>query len=475
MIFNKLRLSGIVAKLWAAVIGPANSARAVLYLYEPFNYTAGQNLGGSGASMGSPIGQAGTYDAGVGGGAYNWYARGTQSNYQATNDIVISSGNLSYAGLATSAGNSVSYGSADNSAGANATNILRYANSVPLPVSVTSGTLYASFIVRINSRVYDGTSSAAYRHSIASFVTDASNAGNAGAALAGQSGTGTIMPGGFWMRRDPVDVTLNTTNFSPGKSSSDGIGNAAPGPSGGWQNSSGGSTIDSNQFGAVTGQAAVTDSAGAIISPGPQTYFVVLKYSFDVQTPDPGQNNNQADTVSLWMNPGSGTLGTATGEADATQAPTGNLGSYYAAVGAFGTATSDAAAINSFALIGHRQNIGQTVSVDFDELRIGTTWQDVTPTAAAGLLGDFNNDGNVDAGDYATWRKNSGTNNALANDNSLGTPIGPGHYNLWRANFGNPPGAGSAIGMNAAVPEPANLVLLMFAAAGWCLRRRRAA
>ena len=43
---------------------------------------------------------------------------------------------------------------------------------------------------------------------------------------------------------------------------------------------------------------------------------------------------------------------------------------------------------------------------------------------AVGLPGDFNSDGTVDAGDYITWKKNEGTNNALANDNGLGTPVG---------------------------------------------------
>src|SRR6185295_4676314 len=33
-----------------------------------------------------------------------------------------------------------------------------------------------------------------------------------------------------------------------------------------------------------------------------------------------------------------------------------------------------------------------------------------------GLPGDFNSDGKVDAGDYATWRKNEFTNGSLAND-----------------------------------------------------------
>jgi fibronectin-binding autotransporter adhesin len=84
---------------------------------------------------------------------------------------------------------------------------------------------------------------------------------------------------------------------------------------------------------------------------------------------------------------------------------------------------------------------------------------------ATGLPGDFNSDGKVDAGDYVTWRKNNGTNHALANDGGLGTPIGTAHYNLWRAHFGQPPGSGSsAIGSASAVPEPATYVSICLAA-----------
>jgi hypothetical protein len=83
--------------------------------------------------------------------------------------------------------------------------------------------------------------------------------------------------------------------------------------------------------------------------------------------------------------------------------------------------------------------------------------------AAAGLPGDFNSDGKVDAGDYVTWRKNDGTSNALANDNGLGTPIGPAHYDLWRANFGNPPGAGAGAMVAGTVPEPTTLLLFFSA------------
>ena len=49
--------------------------------------------------------------------------------------------------------------------------------------------------------------------------------------------------------------------------------------------------------------------------------------------------------------------------------------------------------------------------------------------AAAGLAGDFNNDGKVDSGDYATWRKNS-ANASLPNDNGLTTQAA--RFGLWQ-------------------------------------------
>jgi hypothetical protein len=80
----------------------------------------------------------------------------------------------------------------------------------------------------------------------------------------------------------------------------------------------------------------------------------------------------------------------------------------------------------------------------------------------AGLPGDYNSDGKVDAGDYAIWRKNDVANAALPNDNSVGTQAA--RFSLWRANFGNPPGAGSGGGLGGgAVPEPGTLSLLICA------------
>lgn len=90
----------------------------------------------------------------------------------------------------------------------------------------------------------------------------------------------------------------------------------------------------------------------------------------------------------------------------------------------------------------------------FDEYFSGSG---IVTVGAAGLLGDFNSDGKVDAGDYATWRKNDGANAQLPNDNSVGNQAA--RFSLWRANFGKPPGAGSSLGDGSAVPEPATLLL----------------
>jgi hypothetical protein len=67
--------------------------------------------------------------------------------------------------------------------------------------------------------------------------------------------------------------------------------------------------------------------------------------------------------------------------------------------------------------------------------------------------GDFNLDGTVDAADYIVWR------------NGLGTTHTQDDFNTWRANFGLSFsfGSGSSAGPNAVVPEPATIILLMFA------------
>ena len=65
---------------------------------------------------------------------------------------------------------------------------------------------------------------------------------------------------------------------------------------------------------------------------------------------------------------------------------------------------------------------------------------DIEFVVVAGLDGDYNDDGTVDAADYVVWRRTDGS---------------PAGYNTWRANFGmSSPGDGSGNG-STAVPEPA--------------------
>jgi hypothetical protein len=90
--------------------------------------------------------------------------------------------------------------------------------------------------------------------------------------------------------------------------------------------------------------------------------------------------------------------------------------------------------------------------------------------APPGIAGDFNNDGKVDAGDYATWRKNA-ANASLPNDNGLTTQAA--RYNLWRSSFGTP-GAGSGSLGAGAVPEPSTVglaVIGLFSVLAGCRRR----
>lgn len=81
------------------------------------------------------------------------------------------------------------------------------------------------------------------------------------------------------------------------------------------------------------------------------------------------------------------------------------------------------------------------------------------PTPIVGLVGDFNNDGVVDAADYITWR-NAAPTDTLPNDDSPGT-VNASDYADWRANFGlSQPGSSAAYAAGV-VPEPASVVMLL--------------
>ncbi|MGD9632948.1 MAG: hypothetical protein AB7G28_10515 [Pirellulales bacterium] len=105
----------------------------------------------------------------------------------------------------------------------------------------------------------------------------------------------------------------------------------------------------------------------------------------------------------------------------------------------------------------------------------------ILPASGGGNpLGDFNNDGQVDARDYTVWRDHLGSTTPLPNDNGLGGPISQSHYTLWKTNYGSTGGGGGAaaspsfVGVDftvevanlaaGAVPEPSAAVLALLSA-----------
>jgi hypothetical protein len=91
--------------------------------------------------------------------------------------------------------------------------------------------------------------------------------------------------------------------------------------------------------------------------------------------------------------------------------------------------------------------------------------------ASGGLLGDFTNDGAVNAADYVLWRKHLGdASEAALNGHGNGANgVDVGDYNVWRAHFGT--ASGNASAPSIPVPEPNSL--LFIGAAALCLPRAR--
>ena len=77
-------------------------------------------------------------------------------------------------------------------------------------------------------------------------------------------------------------------------------------------------------------------------------------------------------------------------------------------------------------------------------------------------MGDYNQDGRVNAADYVVYQNNVGDPNGLPNDNDL-SPVGSGHYDLWKSNYGAVAGAGAGTGAVAAtsIPEPTGWTMLL--------------
>jgi len=105
-----------------------------------------------------------------------------------------------------------------------------------------------------------------------------------------------------------------------------------------------------------------------------------------------------------------------------------------------------------------------------------------TPTAinlsVAGILGDYNKSGTIDASDYVIWRKTmSQSGPALAADGNNNGAIDPGDFTIWRNNYGVTGAGSGATGSASAIPEPPSLLIILLASTCLALhqqcRRRR--
>ena len=90
------------------------------------------------------------------------------------------------------------------------------------------------------------------------------------------------------------------------------------------------------------------------------------------------------------------------------------------------------------------------------------------------LIGDYNEDGIVDAADYTVWRDNVGAATLPNRDTANTGLVGEDDYVSWKAHFGETAGSGSLTTVGA-VPEPSTVMLAGIALLGSMLTiaRRR--
>ncbi len=398
---------------------------AVLLLYEPFDYTESNFLSattvGAPNSTTSPIGYLAPN-------SNNWYGTGIDTGgYQVANDAQVLSADLTVPGLAKPSSTT----KALNLGGTGYTFRLSLNTSTPVspnrngpnstdnadPLAGTDPTLQAT-----------DTSHSGY-YSIALRVVDITGLNSNGGVLLGFN---NVIGG----------QTFNPTMTAAALT----IRPKAGGGTGEFQ-------LGVVKSGSTNFQNATWDAGTYSTN---STIFVVGKYQ-TVGAVYPGGSPVQSDDVaSLWINPSSSTFGGY----DPAGAITNSAGDDVTTSAATNNHT-----LQSFLLRqnGTALNNQIPLSVVYDELRVGTSWADVTP----GLPGDYNGNGAVDAADYALWR-NGGP---LANEIDTRGVTNAADYTEWQSRYGNSNSSG--IGAGANVPEPLTVWLVATAALAIGLRRNR--
>lgn len=110
------------------------------------------------------------------------------------------------------------------------------------------------------------------------------------------------------------------------------------------------------------------------------------------------------------------------------------------------------------------------ITVDFSgDGLLGTTSSFNLMISPAGVPGDYNGNGIVDAADYVLWRNGGPLQNQV---DDPGT-VNAADYTAWRTRFGNAAGTGSFTIALVAVPEPASVVIMTLGVLSMCTLPRR--
>jgi alpha-glucosidase (family GH31 glycosyl hydrolase) len=115
------------------------------------------------------------------------------------------------------------------------------------------------------------------------------------------------------------------------------------------------------------------------------------------------------------------------------------------------------------------------LDADLNLLQVPYSGATTLSLVAAGVPGDYNGNGIVDAADYTVWRDHLGQEFVLPNEDpaNLDGIVTPADYDFWKSHFGDSSGSGSAASaafplppspLATAVPEPA-ICMSLFAAA----------
>jgi hypothetical protein len=109
-----------------------------------------------------------------------------------------------------------------------------------------------------------------------------------------------------------------------------------------------------------------------------------------------------------------------------------------------------------------------TATVNYDVANGNVFLSNFMSTDPPEIIGDYNDNGTVDAADYVVWRNNLGTTNTLPNDSTPGI-VSPADYDEWRTRFGMSSSGGASA---QHIPEPgaftaAALLMACWAACAW--------